>query len=155
MVIRQPEPPVWCIRILPGVPIPSLMVRQGSPVPSLFPKTRQVNGLTSGHASQVALQHVTAHPGVIHSGCSSACMHSPSMVASSRSASMTNAWSALASSDTRSGDQPADDGGHRAVAPVSFRGQERPDPGRVLEGHPDARVHGALLVQRQEFAQQG
>lgn len=52
-------------------------------------------------------------------------------------------------------DQPAHEGGHGPVAAVSLGGKERPDPGCVLERHPDARVHGPLLVQREELAQQG
>jgi hypothetical protein len=51
-------------------------------------------------------------------------------------------------------DEPPHKGGYGPVAAVGLGGQEGPDPGCVLERHPDARVHGPFLVEGQELAQQ-
>ena len=51
-------------------------------------------------------------------------------------------------------DEPPHNGGYGPVAAVSLGGQEGPDPCRVLERHPDTRVHGTFLVEGQELAQQ-
>jgi hypothetical protein len=52
-------------------------------------------------------------------------------------------------------DHLSDDGGHLAVAAVGFGREHGPDPGRVFEGHPYARIHGTVFVKGQEFTQQG
>lgn len=50
-------------------------------------------------------------------------------------------------------DQAAHDRGHRPVAALSFRGQDRLDTGSVPESHPHAGVDGEFLIQGQELAQ--
>ena len=86
-------------------------------------------------------------------------MVSPSRVASSRSASVTNRCWSTATSGSAADDEvhhePPDDRGYGAVAPVGFRGQERLGPGGVLERHPDTGVHRAFVVQGKQLAQQG
>ena len=85
-------------------------------------------------------------------------MHRPSSVASSRSAFRDQELVTVSSpfpGRPKFHDQPPHHGGYRPVAAVRLGGKEGPDPGRVLEGHPDARVHGPFLVEGQELAQQG
>ena len=89
----------------------------------------------------------------------------PSRVARSLSASVTSLSRSGAEAGLRAvacirtggklQHEPAHDRGHGPVAAVGLRGQERLRPGGILEGHPDARVDGPLLVQRQELTQQG
>jgi hypothetical protein len=53
------------------------------------------------------------------------------------------------------GNHGPNDHGDMAVAPVGFRGKERPDPRRVLEGQPGAGLHSCFLIQGKHAAQQG